>query len=49
MSRVVLQPHVVFAPQTQPTSAEIARIHHIAHQACFIANSVKTDVRVEPR
>ena len=49
ITRVVLQPHVVFGPQTTPTSAEVAQIHHLAHQACFIANSVKTDVRVEPR
>ncbi|HEX3753608.1 MAG TPA: OsmC family protein [Rhizomicrobium sp.] len=49
ITRVVLQPHVVFAPQTAPTSTELAEIHHLAHQACFIANSVKTDVRVEPR
>jgi organic hydroperoxide reductase OsmC/OhrA len=49
ITRVVLQPHVVFSPQTQPASAEISLIHHMAHEACFIANSVKTDVRVEPR
>jgi len=49
ITRVILQPHVVFAPQTRPTSSEISQIHHMAHEACFIANSVRTDVRVEPR
>jgi organic hydroperoxide reductase OsmC/OhrA len=27
----------------------LAQIHHLAHEACFIANSVKTDVKVESR
>jgi organic hydroperoxide reductase OsmC/OhrA len=49
ITRVLLQPHVVFAAQGRPTSAEIAHIHHLAHEGCFIANSVKTEVRVEPR
>jgi organic hydroperoxide reductase OsmC/OhrA len=49
ITRVVLKPHVVFAPGTRPTSAEIEHIHHRAHDECFIASSVKTDVRVEPR
>jgi len=49
ITRVILRPYVVFAGETAPTSAEIEHIHHLAHEACFIANSVKTDVRVEPR
>jgi organic hydroperoxide reductase OsmC/OhrA len=28
---------------------EVAQIHEQAHHACFIANSVKTEVIVEPR
>ena len=44
MTRVILQPKVVI-----DTDAEtLAQIHHMAHEACFIANSVKTDVKVEP-
>ncbi len=49
ITRVILQPHVVFSGESQPTSAEIENIHHLAHDACFIANSVKTDVHVQPR
>ena len=30
-------------------AATLAEIHHLAHEACFIANSVKTEVIVEPR
>jgi organic hydroperoxide reductase OsmC/OhrA len=32
----------------QPTPPELDELHHKAHQACFIANSVKTAVVVEP-
>jgi len=46
MTRVVLRPEVSFR---EPPSAEaLERLHHQAHEHCFIANSVKTDVRVEP-
>ncbi len=45
ITRVILRPRVV----CDADAATLAEIHHLAHQACFIANSVKTDVRVEPR
>jgi organic hydroperoxide reductase OsmC/OhrA len=31
-----------------PTRAELDALHHEAHERCFIANSVKTEVRCEP-
>jgi organic hydroperoxide reductase OsmC/OhrA len=33
----------------QPAHEELARLHHAAHERCYIANSVKSDVRIEPR
>ena len=45
MTRVILKPRVT----CDASAAVLAEIHHQAHEACFIANSVKTDVRVEPR
>ncbi|WP_027348910.1 OsmC family protein [Halotalea alkalilenta] len=45
---VVLRPEVIFAGDRQPERALIERIHHQAHQACFIANSVRSEVRCEP-
>ena len=48
MTRVTLRPRVVFSGTRLPTNAEIDAIHHEAHAECFIANSVKTDVRCEP-
>ena len=48
MTVVTLRPVVRFAGARQPDAAEIHRLHHAAHDACFIANSVRTDVRCEP-
>jgi len=32
-----------------PSHEAHAALHQRAHEKCFIANSVKTEVRVEPR
>jgi organic hydroperoxide reductase OsmC/OhrA len=47
MSRVTLRPTVTFSGE-KPTEEEHAALHHRAHERCFIANSVKTEVVVEP-
>ena len=47
VSAVVLRPRIVYAGERQPTAAEQLRLHHTAHEQCFIANSVRTDIRVE--
>jgi organic hydroperoxide reductase OsmC/OhrA len=46
MTRVTLRPHVTWGGNP-PHEAAIADLHHRAHEACFIANSVTTDVTVE--
>ncbi|HUP46919.1 MAG TPA: OsmC family protein [Thermoanaerobaculia bacterium] len=48
MTDVVLRPAVRFGGQTAPGAEEIERLHHEAHDACFLAASVRTNVRVEP-
>ena len=48
MTRVTLRPVVSFAGRT-PTGEEHARLHEGAHDKCFIANSVKTEVLIQPR
>ena len=48
MSVVTLRPEVHFSGERLPTREQIDQMHHEAHQECFIANSVKTDVRCEP-
>ena len=46
MTRVTLRPRVTWAGDP-PGEAAIADLHHRAHEACFIANSVTTEVTVE--
>ncbi|HEY2979016.1 MAG TPA: OsmC family protein, partial [Burkholderiaceae bacterium] len=48
MTVVTLRPAVSFGGSKQPDAPELQRLHHAAHEACFIANSVKTEVRCEP-
>jgi organic hydroperoxide reductase OsmC/OhrA len=48
VTRVTLRPKVAFAGEPRPNADEFAQMHHKAHDECFIANSVKTDVRCEP-
>ena len=48
MTRVTLRPDVRFSGDPRPTADEVAALHHEAHEVCFIASSVKTDVRCEP-
>ena len=47
MSKVVLRPKVIFSGR-EPTRAELDALHHKAHEKCFIANSVKSEVVIEP-
>ncbi len=46
MTRVILNPTISFSGK-QPSEELLHRIHHLAHQECFIANSVKTVVTVK--
>jgi organic hydroperoxide reductase OsmC/OhrA len=48
MTVVTLRPEVVFSGERLPTREQIDQLHHEAHEECFIASSVKTEVRCEP-
>jgi organic hydroperoxide reductase OsmC/OhrA len=48
MTRVTLRPQANFSGDHLPTEPELQDMHHQAHEECFIASSVKTDVRCEP-
>jgi organic hydroperoxide reductase OsmC/OhrA len=48
MTSVTLHPNIAFAGAPLPTKSDIDLLHHEAHEECFIANSVKTEVRCEP-
>ncbi|WP_428610197.1 OsmC family protein [Sedimenticola sp.] len=48
MLRVALRPLIRFGGEQQPTASQLNALHHQSHELCFIANSVKTEVVVEP-
>jgi organic hydroperoxide reductase OsmC/OhrA len=48
MTSVVLRPNAVFSGDNQPTSEQLNKTHEQSHRQCFIANSVKTEVSIEP-
>jgi organic hydroperoxide reductase OsmC/OhrA len=45
---VTLKPEVHFFGLRKPTREELDRMHHEAHEECFIAASVNAEVRCEP-
>lgn len=48
MTVVTLKPAVQFSGDKIPTRSEIEKLHHEAHERCYIANSVTSEVRCEP-
>lgn len=46
MTRIVLRPEIEFAGEA-PAAEALARLHRDAHERCFIANSLRTEVVVE--
>ncbi len=48
MTQVTLRPQAQFAGERRPTREQLEALHHQAHEACFIANSVTSEVRCRP-
>ena len=46
VSRIVLRPAIEFAGES-PDAETLARLHHEAHEKCFVANSLRTEIVVE--
>ena len=46
LARVTLRPRIVFSGSRRPTDADLDELHHHAHEECYIANSVLTEVTV---
>ena len=44
ITKVSLRPQISFSGDIEPTRGELENMHHEAHERCFIANSVKTQV-----
>jgi len=47
ITRVILRPKIVWSAGVTVTTELLAKLHHDAHENCFIANSVHTEVTVE--
>ena len=48
VSQVTLRPATRFSGTRTPTHEQLIALHHRAHEECFIANSVKTEIVCEP-
>lgn len=48
ITRVELRPDIIFASDSQVSPERLDRMHELAHQECFIANSVTTEIVVLP-
>jgi organic hydroperoxide reductase OsmC/OhrA len=49
VSSVILRPRITYSAERIPSPEQERQLHHDAHDQCFIANSVKTEVSVMPR
>ncbi|BFM09416.1 OsmC family protein [Halioxenophilus aromaticivorans] len=47
LTKVVLRPKAIFSADKTPTREQLEKLHHLAHEQCFIANSVTADVVTE--
>ena len=48
VSAVTLHPRIAYGGPRRPTPADERRLHHLAHEQCIIANSIRSEVTVEP-
>jgi len=49
ITRITLRPAIRFGGGREPTAAELAQLHHDAHEQCYIANSIKSEIVCEPQ
>jgi organic hydroperoxide reductase OsmC/OhrA len=47
VSKVTLSPKITFTGEKRPSPEQLDELHHLAHEECYIANSVKSDVVVK--
>jgi organic hydroperoxide reductase OsmC/OhrA len=47
ISRITLDPRIEWIGEKLPTAEEIADLHHLSHEMCYIANSIKSEVVVK--
>jgi organic hydroperoxide reductase OsmC/OhrA len=44
MTKITLKPAIIFSDEKRPNAADLADLHHKAHEACYIANSFRGEV-----
>lgn len=47
LTRIVLRPRVTFSGEQQPKAAELSQLHQEAHECCYIANTIRSEIVVE--
>jgi organic hydroperoxide reductase OsmC/OhrA len=47
ISKITLDPQIIWSGDKIPTAVELAHMHHEAHEVCYIANSIKSEVVVK--
>jgi len=47
MTKVTLRPYINFSGEKRPSLKLLEKMHHLSHEQCFIANSVKTEIVTE--
>lgn len=48
VSAVTLRPRITYGGEKAPSRDQERELHHTAHEECYIANSVKTQITVSP-
>ena len=46
VSHITLNPRITYAGDKRPSATELEHLHHQSHEQCFIANSIRTEVKV---
>ena len=47
ITRITLRPDIQFSGDKVPSAEELKSLHHTAHEECFIANSLRSEVLIE--
>ncbi len=46
MADIILNPKIIFSRQNIPSAEQITKLHDSAHKKCYLANSVKSTIKV---
>lgn len=49
ITEIILRPAITWSGDKMPDAAAIADLHHRSHDICYIANSIRAEVKIEPR